>query len=81
MSSVEVFWGNEPEHQSEREFLTRLRADLEKQQLDALILANFHLDNGLQIDCLVVTLDRLVSPNMIEFTHYTRVCAAQEAGR
>ena len=23
----------------------------------------------------------LVSPNMIEFTHHTRVCAAQEAGR
>ena len=69
MSSVEVFWGNEPEHQSEREFLTRLRADLEKHQLDALILANFHLDNGLQIDCLVVTLDRLVH---IELKHYVQ---------
>jgi hypothetical protein len=54
MASVDVFWGDEPEHQSEREFLARLRADLEDRQLDAVILANFYLGSGVQLDCLVV---------------------------
>jgi len=32
-------------------------------------------------DVLIVDTASLVSPNMIKFTHRTRVCAAQEAGR
>jgi len=59
MTSVEVFWGGEPEHQSEREFLAQLRAELEGQQHGALILANFYLSGGLQVDFLIITPDRL----------------------
>jgi len=54
MASVEVFWRDEPEYQSERDFLARLRADLESQQLEALILTNFYLSNALQVDFLVI---------------------------
>ena len=43
MISVDIFWGNQPDHQSEREFLAQLRADLEDRQLDALVLANFYI--------------------------------------
>ena len=69
MVRVEVFWGNEPEHQSEREFLARLRVDLANQRLDALILANFYLSGGLQVDCLVIIPDHLCH---IELKHYVR---------
>jgi len=57
MTSVDVFWGDEPEHQSEREFLARLRADLEDRQLDAVILANFYLGSGVSSGSTNVKID------------------------
>jgi hypothetical protein len=77
MASVDVFWGGEPEHQSEREFLARLRADLEDRQLDALVLANFYLSGGLQVDCLVVTPDHLCH---IELKRYPQPLVGGENG-
>ena len=77
MASVEVFWGDEPEHQSEREFLAQLRANFEDRQLDALILANFHI-GGLQFDFLIVQPgDRLCH---VELKHYPQPLVGGENG-
>lgn len=54
MPTIDVFWESEPDHQSELDFLARLRADLAAQSRDALILVNFHLTAARQVDCLVV---------------------------
>ncbi|MCA1604191.1 MAG: NERD domain-containing protein, partial [Acidobacteria bacterium] len=72
-----VFWGNEPEHQSERDFLNRLRTDLAQQQVDALTLANFYLGNGPQIDFLVVTPEHLWH---IELKHYVQTIVGGKNG-
>ena len=77
MTSVEVFWGGEPEHQSEREFLAQLRAELEGQQHGALILANFYLSGGLQVDFLIITPDRLCH---IELKHYDEPLVGDKNG-
>jgi hypothetical protein len=53
MADVSVFWNGEPEHASEREFLRRLRADLEARNVDALILANFYTGSARQVDFFI----------------------------
>jgi len=75
MTSVDIFWGYEPDHQSERQFLAQLRADLEDRQLDALILANFYLSSGLQVNFLIVTAVRLCH---IELKHYPQPLVGSE---
>ena len=40
--AIEVFWGDEPEIRSERDFLARLKADLQSYNISATILANFY---------------------------------------
>ena len=40
-TAIEVFWGDEPEVRSEREFLSQLVSDLKSCNLAATILANF----------------------------------------
>ncbi|MBB6373789.1 hypothetical protein BKA01_001011 [Pseudonocardia eucalypti] len=52
---MQIFWGSEPAHQSERDFLRTLGADFEQAGVDALVLANFYLCNALQVDFLVIT--------------------------
>jgi hypothetical protein len=56
---VEVFWGEEPEQESERQFLARLRADLGTRGIHATILANFYTKrSSRQIDFFVITTSR-----------------------
>ncbi|HEY6596830.1 MAG TPA: NERD domain-containing protein [Asanoa sp.] len=53
---VEIFWGEEPEYESEKQFLARVEADLNAQGVRATILANFHTRrSSRQIDFFVVT--------------------------
>lgn len=59
---VEVFLGDAIIHSSEREFLARLRADLERRGVRARIFANFMTMRGgqRQVDFLIETVHRLV---------------------
>ncbi len=53
---VEVFWGGEPEQESERQFLAKLKADLQARGIRATILANFYTKrSSRQIDFFVIT--------------------------
>lgn len=55
-TAIEVFWGNEPEVRSEREFLSHLVSDLKSCNLAATILANFFTKSkSRQVDFLIVT--------------------------
>jgi hypothetical protein len=54
--AVQVFWGGEPQVQSERDFLAQLEGDLLARDLKGIILANFHTGNGSrQVDFLIAT--------------------------
>jgi Nuclease-related domain len=55
-TAIEVFWGNEPEVRSEREFLSQLVSDLNSRNIAATILANFFTKSkSRQVDFLIVT--------------------------
>ncbi len=55
-ATIEVFWGDEPDEQSERDFLAQLKEDLALRNVSATILANFYAyRSSRQIDFLVVT--------------------------
>lgn len=55
-ATIEVFWGDEPDEQSERDFLTQLKEDLARRNVSATILANFYAyRSSRQIDFLIVT--------------------------
>ncbi len=52
---IEVFWGDEPGEQSERDFLAQLKDDLSSRNVSATILANFHTYRASrQVDFLVI---------------------------
>ena len=54
--TIEVFWGDEPDEQSERDFLAQLKEDLARRNVSATILANFYAClSSRQIDFLIVT--------------------------
>jgi hypothetical protein len=56
VATIEVFWGDEPDEQSERNFLAQLKEDLAGRNASATILANFYAyRSSRQIDFLVVT--------------------------
>ncbi|MGW6697261.1 hypothetical protein [Nocardia sp. NPDC055049] len=60
-TKVEVFLGDDFAHDSERAFLTRLRADLTRRGCGAHVFANFFTRNGQrQIDFLIATAHRVV---------------------
>ncbi len=53
---IEIFFGAPIEDEGEKTFLTKIRADLESKQEDAIIFANFIIPHSLrQIDFLIVT--------------------------
>jgi len=55
-ATFEVFWGDGPDEQSERDFLAQLKEDLARRDISATILANFYTyGSSRQIDFLVVT--------------------------
>lgn len=55
-AAIEVFWGDEPDEQSERDFLAQLEEDLARRNISATILANFYAyGSSRQVDFLVVT--------------------------
>jgi len=55
-TAIEVFWGNEPEVRSEREFLSQLVSDLKSRNIAATILANFFTKSkSRQVDFRIVT--------------------------
>jgi hypothetical protein len=67
--TIDVLFGNPLEHDSEREFLARIRADLVAAGESAIILANFSPPSKVrQVDFLVVTTHRAVQ---IELKHLT----------
>ena len=52
---IEVFWGDESNEQSERDFLAELKEDLAKRGISATILVNFFTrSHSRQVDFLVV---------------------------
>jgi hypothetical protein len=54
--AVQIFWGDEPQVQSERDFLVQLEGDLLASNLRAVILANFYTRSGSrQVDFLIAT--------------------------
>lgn len=54
--TIEIYLGAPPSEQSEREFVTRLQADLSQGESDAVVLANFNIGpKSLQIDLVVAT--------------------------
>jgi Nuclease-related domain len=54
--AVQVFWGDEPQVQSESDFLAQLESDLVASDLKALVLVNFFAGKGSrQVDFLIVT--------------------------
>ena len=56
VATIEVFWGDEPDEKSERDFLEQLKEDLARRKISATILANFYTHgSSRQIDFLVVT--------------------------
>lgn len=60
MNTVEVFWGEEPRVESEKKFLRQLIADLNREGVSALILANFFTgSSSRQVDFLVITDNRV----------------------
>jgi len=68
---IEVFWGDEPNERSERDFLAQLKEDLFSRDVSATILANFYTYRASrQVDFLVVT-ENHVCP--VELKHYTGV--------
>jgi hypothetical protein len=67
---VEVFFGDEPKDPTERKFLHRLRGDLEKRGIAALILVNIELGrSGLQLDFVVATRHRTVQCELKGYVH------------
>jgi hypothetical protein len=56
VTTLEAFWGDEPDEQSERDFLAQLKEDLAQRDISATILANFYTKSrSRQVDFLVVT--------------------------
>lgn len=54
--AVQIFWGDEPQVQSEHDFLVQLEGDLVASDLRAVILANFYTRSGSrQVDFVVAT--------------------------
>ena len=52
--AVRIFWGDEPQVQSERDFLAQVEGDLLARGLEAVILVNFYTRSGSrQVDFLI----------------------------
>lgn len=77
-SAIEVFWGGEPDEQSERDFLAQLKEDLARSNLSATILANFYTyGSSRQIDFLVVTGNHAC---LVELKHYCGILVGNTNG-
>ena len=77
-ATVEVFWGDEPDEQSERDFLAQLKEDLAKRNISATILANFYTyGSSRQIDFLVVTGNHACP---VELKHYSGILGGSTNG-
>jgi hypothetical protein len=79
VATIEVFWGDEPDEQSERDFLSQLKDDLARRNISATILANFYTyRSSRQIDFLVVTRNHACS---VELKNYRGVLGGGTNGR
>lgn len=77
-ATVEVFWNEEPQELSERQFLAQLKADLIGQGISAIILANFFTASGSrQVDFLIVTDEHACH---VELKNYTKSIAGGTNG-
>ncbi|NYF58812.1 NERD domain-containing protein [Micromonospora purpureochromogenes] len=75
---VEIYWGEEPTEQSERQFLAQLTADLRAHGVSALILANFFTSKGSrQIDFFVAAEAHACH---VELKNYSGVLVGRQNG-
>ncbi|WP_319463027.1 NERD domain-containing protein [Micromonospora sp. RTP1Z1] len=76
--TIEVFWNEEPQELSERQFLAQLKADLISRGVSTIILVNFFTANGSrQVDFLIIT-DQHVCH--VELKNYTKPIVGQTNG-
>src|SRR5258708_13272493 len=79
MATIEVFWGDEPDEQSERDFLAQLKEDLASRNISATILANFYTNTrSRQIDFLIATENHAC---VVELKNYAGVLIGGENGQ
>jgi hypothetical protein len=77
-ATIEVFWGDEPDEQSERSFLAQLKEDLARRGISATVLANFYTKSrSRQVDFLVVTANHACP---VELKNYTGILIGGENG-
>ncbi len=78
MATIEVFWGDRPDEQSERDFLAQLKEDLARRNISATILANFHTySRSRQVDFVIVTENHAC---VVELKNYAGVLTGGENG-
>ncbi|GAA3240745.1 NERD domain-containing protein [Nonomuraea helvata] len=79
MSTVEIFWGENPEVPSEKAFLEAISSELHRRGMHAFILANFYTDSSSrQVDFLIVTDDHVVH---VELKNYDGVLSGGKNGQ
>jgi hypothetical protein len=79
MATIEIFWGDQPDEQSERDFLAQLRGDLASRNISATILANFYTySRSRQVDFLIVTENHAC---VVELKNYAGLLIGGENGQ
>lgn len=68
--AVQIFWGDEPHVQSERDFLAQVEGDLLASGLEAVILVNFFTRSGSrQVDFLIATNTHVCHVELKNYEH------------